>query len=174
MDFLVENADELFIEAIYDYQPAPHGRGWMCNRGNWQNYTRRTIAGAPRGDWFHIEISNDKADDAKYYHDTITRLLSAAKPTPAPAPKPTPAPAAKPKPTPAPAPASKAPAYPGTPIRKGSVGRNVKLVQQKVGTRLIDGQFGNVTLAAVKRWQAANGLKADGVVGPVTWKRMFG
>jgi peptidoglycan hydrolase-like protein with peptidoglycan-binding domain len=167
MNFLVENADALFIEAVYDYHPRPHGRGWMCNRNKWQDYTKKTIGGAPGGDWFHIEISNDKADDPKYYQDTITRLLSNAKPKPTP-----PAPPATPRPQ---APATpRVPAYPGTPVRKGSVGSNVKLVQQKVGVRLIDGQFGNVTLAAVKRWQAANGLTADGVVGSVTWKRMFG
>jgi peptidoglycan hydrolase-like protein with peptidoglycan-binding domain len=177
IDFLVKNADELFIEAVYDYQTGPHGRGWMCNRGKWQSYTKKTIGGAPGGDWFHIEISNDKADDPKFYRDTFTRLLANAAPAPTQAPKPV-ATASSPTPRPAPVPqrptAPKAPAYPGTPVRKGSVGANVKLVQQKVGVRLIDGQFGSVTLAAVKRWQGANGLLADGVVGQTTWKKMFG
>jgi peptidoglycan hydrolase-like protein with peptidoglycan-binding domain len=47
-------------------------------------------------------------------------------------------------------------------------------VQAIVGVKLVDGQFGNVTAAAVRTWQNANGLKGDGVVGPVTWKKMFG
>lgn len=64
-------------------------------------------------------------------------------------------------------------AYPGTPVRLGSQGDAVKLVQAAVKTT-IDGNFGAVTERAVKAWQSANGLLADGVVGPVTWKKMFG
>jgi len=32
--------------------------------------------------------------------------------------------------------------------------------------------FGNMTELAVKKWQKANGLKDDGVIGPVTWNAM--
>lgn len=64
-------------------------------------------------------------------------------------------------------------AYPGTPIRLGSTGTAVKLVQTVVGATP-DGNFGSVTETRVKNWQAANGLLADGVVGSVTWKKMFG
>jgi N-acetylmuramoyl-L-alanine amidase len=38
----------------------------------------------------------------------------------------------------------------------------------------VDGDFGAGTEAQVKVWQKANGLTADGVIGPVTWKKMFG
>jgi len=64
-------------------------------------------------------------------------------------------------------------AYPGTPVRLGSQGDAVKLVQAVVKTT-VDGKFGSVTEGKVKQWQSANGLLADGVVGPVTWKKMFG
>lgn len=64
-------------------------------------------------------------------------------------------------------------AYPGTPVRLGSKGDAVKLVQAKVGATP-DGDFGLVTERRVKDWQSRNGLLADGVVGPVTWKKMFG
>ncbi len=36
-----------------------------------------------------------------------------------------------------------------------------------------DGDFGPKTEAAVKAWQTAHKLKADGVIGPVTWDKMF-
>lgn len=64
-------------------------------------------------------------------------------------------------------------AYPGTPLRLGSRGDAVKLIQAVVGATT-DGYFGLVTETRVKAWQAARGLTADGVVGAVTWKAMFG
>ena len=64
-------------------------------------------------------------------------------------------------------------AYPGTPVRLGSQGDAVKLVQAAVGAT-VDGDFGAATDRRVRDWQSRNGLLADGVVGPVTWKRMFG
>jgi len=50
----------------------------------------------------------------------------------------------------------------------------VKLVQTIVGASPVDGDFGGGTEAKVKAWQLSNGLKTDGVVGPVSWKKMFG
>ena len=64
--------------------------------------------------------------------------------------------------------------YPGTPVKKGSKGDAVKLVQAIVGANPHDGDFGPGTEGKVKAWQIANGLTADGVIGPVTWKKMFG
>ena len=37
-----------------------------------------------------------------------------------------------------------------------------------------DGKFGNDTRAAVIKWQAANGLVADGAVGLNSWKKILG
>lgn len=39
---------------------------------------------------------------------------------------------------------------------------------------VIDGIWGRRTESAVRAFQAANGLLADGIVGPVTWKALFG
>lgn len=38
----------------------------------------------------------------------------------------------------------------------------------------VDGIFGTKTLAAVRRYQEANGLTVDGVVGKNTWKKLLG
>lgn len=63
------------------------------------------------------------------------------------------------------------PSYPGL-LKKGSKGASVKKVQVKVGTPA-DGDFGPKTESKVKAWQKAHGVGADGMVGPVTWKKMF-
>jgi len=78
-------------------------------------------------------------------------------------------------PAPAPAPASGGMtfAYPGTPVKRGSKGDSVKLVQAVVGATP-DGDFGPGTERKVKAWQKANGLKDDGVIGPISWSKMFG
>lgn len=77
-----------------------------------------------------------------------------------------------PNPAPAPAPGLVF-AYPGSPVRQGSKGDAVKLVQAVVGATP-DGDFGAATERRVKAWQKANGLLDDGVVGAKTWKKMFG
>ena len=81
---------------------------------------------------------------------------------------------------PAAAPAAPAPAgggmkfdYPGTPVGLGSKGAPASLVQAIIGAKA-DGDFGPKSVASLKAWQTANGLTADGSVGPVTWKKMFG
>ena len=45
----------------------------------------------------------------------------------------------------------------------------VKLIQQKVGTAVVDGLFGGKTKAAVRAFQRAHGPVPDGIVGPKTW-----
>jgi putative chitinase len=58
-------------------------------------------------------------------------------------------------------------------LRRGSTGDAVKQMQQKLGIPS-DGDFGAGTEAAVRKWQAANGLTADGVVGPKTLAALMG
>jgi putative chitinase len=57
-------------------------------------------------------------------------------------------------------------------LKLGSTGDDVVKLQQKLGVDPI-GKFGPKTEAAVKSWQSANGLTADGIVGPGTWAKMF-
>jgi putative chitinase len=57
-------------------------------------------------------------------------------------------------------------------LKLGSTGDDVVKLQQKLGVDPI-GKFGPKTEAAVKAWQSANGLTADGIVGPGTWAKMF-
>lgn len=60
---LTEHADLIGLEAILDYFPKPHGRGWQCSRDAWSAYKQHEISGAPSGDWIHLEISPDMADN---------------------------------------------------------------------------------------------------------------
>lgn len=52
-------------------------------------------------------------------------------------------------------------------------GSDVETVQRVVGAHPIDGWYGPITTAAVKRFQAAHGLDADGRVGPLTWPKIL-
>ena len=58
-------------------------------------------------------------------------------------------------------------------LRKGDNNENVKLLQKKLGVDPI-GNFGPATEAAVKAFQAKNGLVADGIVGDGTWNKLMG
>ena len=58
-------------------------------------------------------------------------------------------------------------------IRKGAKGTYVKVLQDLLNNHgyamAVDSIFGRATETAVKDFQTANGLKADGIVGPKTW-----
>ncbi len=58
-------------------------------------------------------------------------------------------------------------------LKIGSTGDDVKQLQKQLGLAA-DGGFGSGTEAAVKAWQTANGLPADGIVGDATWAKMTG
>jgi LAS superfamily LD-carboxypeptidase LdcB len=61
-------------------------------------------------------------------------------------------------------------------LRRGSSGLDVRFLQDRLnvsGEKLsVDGQFGGMTEAAVRRFQRASGLVVDGVVGPRTWAKL--
>jgi peptidoglycan hydrolase-like protein with peptidoglycan-binding domain len=62
-------------------------------------------------------------------------------------------------------------------VRKGATGQNVKTIQYLLnahGASLsADGDFGSATHSAVVSFQSANGLDADGIVGPLTWAALL-
>lgn len=64
LDLVIANANTLGIELALDYWPEPWGRGWRCDRQAWETYDRRTIAGAPGGQWVHFELSCRYAGNA--------------------------------------------------------------------------------------------------------------
>ena len=57
-------------------------------------------------------------------------------------------------------------------LRFGTVGADVKKLQEFLGAKPSDGWFGKITQAAVIRFQQSNGLVADGVVGPKTIEKL--
>jgi hypothetical protein len=68
--------------------------------------------------------------------------------------------------------------YPGNPLKLGSKGDDVRALQQRLRdlgwTISVDGDFGPRTRDAVLTFQKSRPLTADGIVGPKTWKAMFG
>lgn len=154
VDFWVANAELFLVEEIHDYFPAPFGRGWRCDRAQWTVYSKPSIGSAPGGDWFHVEIANDRADDAAYYEQAFAQVAGGVVIPSAPV-------------------VSNALPFPGVAIKLGAKGEQVKHIQRVVGATP-DGGFGPKTEQLVIAWQSKNGLKPDGIVGQISWKKMFG
>lgn len=75
------------------------------------------------------------------------------------------------------------PPYPGTPLRRGSVGINVGLMQTylnairaqlypTLGFLRVDGRYGSSTENTVKQYQRIKGIRVDGIIGRVTWNEI--
>lgn len=73
--------------------------------------------------------------------------------------------------------------YPGTPLRRGSSGPSVVVLQVSLNRisqnypaipkiPVVDGIFGSQTEASVRAFQQIFSLTADGIVGPATWYRI--
>lgn len=69
------------------------------------------------------------------------------------------------------------PRYSRLTFKSGCVGNGVRELQtglNKLGNELsVDGRFGPITEQAVLTFQQAQGLEADGVVGPITWAALI-
>ena len=84
-----------------------------------------------------------------------------------------------PAPTPDPQPSGKIEGLPV--VKSGSRGDAAKIVQGALiakgyscGSSGIDGVFGTASVAALKSYQKAQDLTADGIVGPATWGKLLG
>lgn len=62
--------------------------------------------------------------------------------------------------------------YPGKPLEKGSKNKYVGMVQRKLDISN-DNNFGEKTLAAVIAFQKQHGLVVDGIVGKLTWNKIY-
>lgn len=81
-----------------------------------------------------------------------------------------------------PVPPTNAPPYPGTPLRVGSTGPDVRIMQTYLNTirtvytnipqLAVDGSFGPMTERAVTAFQQQFLLTPDGVIGPETWNKI--
>jgi hypothetical protein len=67
--------------------------------------------------------------------------------------------------------------YPGTLLKKEATGASVKAVQRELTNQGYpcddESNFGDRTLDCVVRFQTEHGLQADGIVGPLTWEKLF-
>ena len=75
IEMIVANADALGVELVLDYFPKPYVRGYKCTRKGWNKYTKATLTGAPNGDWYHLELSPEFADDPKKVHEAFKALF---------------------------------------------------------------------------------------------------
>lgn len=87
----------------------------------------------------------------------------------------------EPSPTPTPKPEPAKSIYGLPTVRSGSRGDAAKIVQGALisqgyscGSSGIDGVFGAESVSALKKYQAAVGITADGIVGPATWGKLLG
>ena len=72
--------------------------------------------------------------------------------------------------------------YPGSPLRRGSTGTNVRILQKQLsriardypsfGKPAVTGTFDETTENSVKKFQKQFSLTADGVVGRATWNKV--
>ena len=72
--------------------------------------------------------------------------------------------------------------YPGSPLRRGSTGTNVRIIQKQLsriakdypsfGKPAVTGTFDDATESSVKKFQKQFSLTADGIVGKATWYKI--
>ena len=149
----VVTTDKLYVRA----EPSSNGKTLdLVRKGTALTVTALT------GDWFQVSYGGSTGYVASAYVRLTGGSGSAVVTTPTATP--TPAPTQAPTATPVPASAT---------LKEGSRGDAVKALQQKLIalgylTGTADGAYGSGTKSAVRAFQSANGLTADGTAGPQT------
>jgi hypothetical protein len=81
------NYDVLGVQLVIDYMPQPFGRAWRCDRAldgpkglpnhreGWRTPTFKTYTGAGGGDWWHVEITKELANDPKAVTAAFTKVF---------------------------------------------------------------------------------------------------
>jgi len=74
---VLANYDVLGVQLVIDYWPEPFGRSWRCDRAvdgthalpnhaeAWRKAAIKTFTGSPNGDWWHVEIAPELANNPK-------------------------------------------------------------------------------------------------------------
>jgi hypothetical protein len=166
---LVAHAEELGLEMIVDYSYTgglKGGRVWKCDRNSWKDSTPGSIEGGGQAwaDWIHVELSPAAADDPERTKAAVAKILSSLS---------TSSTDNKPQTnTETNTAHTNKPAYPGRLLKYSSTGKAVEQIQARLGI-VVDGKFLSQTDKAVKDFQAASELEVDGIVGPLTWAKLF-
>ena len=152
------------IQAVHDYVG---GRIWRIGRTpGWRSQTLNASTGMGQAwaQWFHIEVHPSFFDNVVPFEEKIM-----GSPPPE---------TGWPPFNPAAGQFSLWPFNTSKPtIQVGARGDAVRYAQGVLRFRLnhaigVDGEFGNITRDHVSWFQTTQGLKADGIIGPITWGRL--
>lgn len=89
---VLANYDVLGVQLVIDYYPAPFGRSWRCDRAvdglhalpnhaeGWRKAAIATFTGAGGGDWWHVEISQQLANDPAAVRSAFASVFAVSTP----------------------------------------------------------------------------------------------
>ena len=76
MRHALANWQDLGIALAIDYWPEPFGRSWKCDRQSWRKALAPTFSGAPKGDWWHVEITLELAKDPEAVREAFAKVFT--------------------------------------------------------------------------------------------------